>query len=221
MKIQFYYLVIVFLLLSPLTALADKDKPTIDDQQENTDVLIDERPNIDDEYRELLERHIEITDDPGIMAKFHQHWEADNWRESGGYYFWIEPYIVEDYEYDLYPFFRLDASYYGDDWIFMDNVRFVIDGEAFYMEFDSYDVDSDVWDGGLVYESVDLPDYEHLIRSIAEADEVIMVIMGRHHRVSYEFNDTVFVIFKEIVDYYDYILAPEFEQERINRKQNQ
>ena len=82
-------------------------------------------------------------------------------------------------------FLRWAIAYVGDDWIFIDQIVFLVDGEKHTLPVDSYeDVSSDVLSGGSVLEIYDskvqaIP----LLVDIANADEVKIRVSGDggHH----------------------------------------
>lgn len=85
---------------------------------------------------------------------------------------------VGDNDETLY--FRWDITYIGDDWLFLDEVVFLVDGERFVLPIERYrDVNSDTLDGGLVYEEVDtnVEDFQLLV-DIALAEEVKVRLGG-------------------------------------------
>jgi len=172
---------------------------------------------IEEERVEYLWDQMDEEDDRGMLCKFYNHVDILETVPSfapRGYDLWFSPYIVVDYENpDIEPFIRLDVAFIGDDWLFMRAVRLVIDGEVEYLEFDQWEVETDVWTGGTIYEGIDLTGQDELLRLVADADEVIVVIMGSEGRAEFELDECHFDMITEVLEFYDYVIMPDYERD--------
>lgn len=95
--------------------------------------------------------------------------EYDNFEEVGFFsswsqqydYFYIYPYIALTSSGHIYT--RLKIVYYGTDWLFVDEVKFKVDGQLYTVNFDKYqEHDKVIEDNGLISERIDILVYDEL-----------------------------------------------------------
>lgn len=98
---------------------------------------------------------------------------------------------------------RLKIQYGGADWVFMDRVIVMIDGDKSVIGLDYYkDVDRTAL-GGSVRELADVLGDEATIRRIAGGKEVYVTVSGQHRRESYKLADKHIDDFRIIVECLD------------------
>ncbi|MCI0410655.1 MAG: energy transducer TonB [Acidobacteria bacterium] len=103
---------------------------------------------------------------------------------------------------------RLHASVRDGDWIFVEAVRFLVDGDEAILKVSRADVDAEA-EGYGISETVDVGDVEPLIRQIAQGREVYVSFVGRHRRKHHEMGSADLNSFKRIISLYDSAGLPE------------
>lgn len=109
-------------------------------------------------------------------------------RREGESYDLLMPVNVAPYvgipEDDRSVYVRWSILYHGDDWIFIDQIIFLVDGERYELPVDDLrDITTDVWDSGDVMESYDREvDDLSLLVKIARADRAEVRLSGERYK---------------------------------------
>ena len=103
---------------------------------------------------------------------------------------WVEPKSAPEYRNSngVYAYFSLENGkavnfrfvyqYYADDWLFIKNMVFNIDGESITI---APEMEKDCGNGGKIWEWCDVLVNESFIKKIAEAKAVKVIMNGRQH----------------------------------------
>lgn len=97
---------------------------------------------------------------------------------------------------------RFRIQYEGDDWLFIENIVFNIDGNN--MRYTPRDVKSDCGYGGRIWEWVDEPAYYNskIVENIAKAKVVKMKFNGKQYYDIRKMSPKKIQAFKETLEYY-------------------
>jgi hypothetical protein len=79
---------------------------------------------------------------------------------------------------DARPWLRLEIQYYADTWLFVQTATFVVDGEKRSTNSGGWERDNDTH----IYEWLDIGIDQKLAQDIANGEEVILRLKGKHYQ---------------------------------------
>ena len=103
------------------------------------------------------------------------------------------------------------VGYTRGDWVFMDEVKFNIDGSMRTLDFDEYDDMDSYISGGNVSEWVNITAPRDLLEEIASGEEVYVNFAGRNRRYSPQLTNSDLVALREVLEFHS--LMGEFSDE--------
>lgn len=144
-----------------------------------------------------LIKKFRISNDDFSTKIWYEHNNSPRYRNSNGFYF----YFAVDENIGVGPL-RMVLQYYDDDWLFVKNVIFSIDGEAYF--FSPEDIKRDN-NGGFIWEWFDEAiDYQSdLVKALISANSVKIKLNGSNYYDTRTLSSKQLVALKETFELYN------------------